>query len=50
MLQEPRMVMRMARAVNCNFSSTQFYKLYVVRKLSVDRKCKAQAFGQARAF
>ena len=41
------MVMHMAQAVNRNFSSTQFHELYVVRKFSIDRKCKAQAFGLA---
>ena len=47
MFQWPCMVMRMAQAVNHNCSSMQFHDLYVIRKLSVDRKCKAQAFGQA---
>ena len=50
MLQGPCMVMRMARAVKSNFSSTQFHELYVLRKLSVDGKRKAQAFGQARTL
>ena len=50
MLQGPCMVMRMAQAVNRNFSSPQFHELYVLRKLSIDGKRKAQASGKAQTL